>query len=176
MANNSNLTGIGLRQCTQENGGAGILVSTVSSCPNLNWIRPSSCNVDDYILEEFALGIRGGHQLHSIYLAWNTFGRAGCKVLVTLLQDPNGNLICLDLSSNNRIDDNCATVLANSLEGNCKLHSLNLSGSNAITGTGWDAFSKVLCNTSSVNVTYLSNHTLMDLGYVVSQNKLALPG
>ena len=35
---------------------------------------------------------------------------------------------------------------------------------NDITAEGWAHFSKLLCNTSSINKTYLSNHTLEDLG------------
>ena len=35
----------------------------------------------------------------------------------------------------------------------------------SITNVGWQAFSKVLCDTSSVNVTFLSNHTLYYLRY-----------
>ena len=31
---------------------------------------------------------------------------------------------------------------------------------NPITDDGWDAFSKLLCDSSSVNATFLSNHTL----------------
>ena len=37
-----------------------------------------------------------------------------------------------------------------------------------MTSRGWAAFSKLLCDTTSVNNTYLSNHTLETIGgYVV---------
>mmetsp|Transcript_20095 Transcript_20095/g.36317 ORF Transcript_20095/g.36317 Transcript_20095/m.36317 type:complete len:81 (+) Transcript_20095:58-300(+) len=39
---------------------------------------------------------------------------------------------------------------------------LNLSGNRATIESGWEAFSEILCNTSSINSTYLSNHTLND--------------
>ena len=123
-----------------------------------------SCNVDDDILVEFISGIRGPHQLRTLDLSWNTFGLAGCEALATLLRDPSCNLTWLDLEGNNRIDDSCAAILAHSLKGNRRLYSLGLSENGAITENGWDAFSQVLCNTSSVNDTYLSNHTLRDLG------------
>ena len=34
-----------------------------------------------------------------------------------------------------------------------------------ITETGWDAFSSILCDTSSITATYSSNHSLQSLGY-----------
>lgn len=35
------------------------------------------------------------------------------------------------------------------------------------SSTGWPEFSTALCNTSDINSTYQSNHTLEDLGYQV---------
>ena len=34
----------------------------------------------------------------------------------------------------------------------------------SITAVGWQAFSKLLCDTTSINATFLSNHTLYHLG------------
>jgi len=87
VANNSSLTGIGLRQCTLENGGAGVLI-TQSSCPNLNWIRLTSCNIDDDILVQFVSGIKRPRQLRTLDLQRNNIGRAGCEALATILKDP----------------------------------------------------------------------------------------
>ena len=53
------------------------------------------------------------------------------------------------------------------------MESLDLSGNNAITESGLEAFVEVLCNTSSVSDTLFSNHTLQDIGDAVSQNKLS---
>jgi hypothetical protein len=59
--------------------------------------------------------------------------------------------------------DEGAAALANGLIGNASLIGLrfDLSG---ITARGWAAFSKLLCDTASVNNTYLSNHTLERIG------------
>mmetsp|Transcript_13925 Transcript_13925/g.25418 ORF Transcript_13925/g.25418 Transcript_13925/m.25418 type:complete len:392 (-) Transcript_13925:168-1343(-) len=173
VVNNSNLRAIGLNTCTLENGGTAVLLaSAVSSCTNLNSIKLNGYyDNDDDILGEFISGIRGLHQLRTLDLHWNNFGRASCEALATLLQDPNGNLTWIGLEKNRTIDDNCATVLTNSLKVNCKLESLCFSFSSnniAITDNGWDAFSQVLCNTSNVNATYLSNHTLNNLGRKVN--------
>jgi len=168
VANNTNLLSIAMYQCALENGGADILLSAVTSCPNLRNITLPSYNIDDDLLEDFVSGTIG-RLFRSLVLSRNNFGRAGCEALAILLQDPNGNLTRLGLERNNRIDDNCATVLTNSLKVNCKLESLCFSFSSnniAITDNGWDAFSQVLCNTSNVNATYLSNHTLRNLGNI----------
>jgi len=161
VANNTNLTSITLIRCTLGNGGTGVLTSAVTRCTNLADIGLLSCSIDDDILADFVSGIRGCHQLNVLDLSMNNFGRAGCEALATMLNDPNGNLRSLNLRNNNRIDDNCATILANSLKGNRKLRTMGLHGrAMPITESGWDAFSRVLCNTSSINATSLSNHTL----------------
>ena len=85
----------------------------------------------------------------------------GWKMLSTLLEMPDSPLERLHNSDNN-IGDEGAFIFANALKGNCKLKVLSLHG-NGITHEGWAHFSKLLCDTSSVNKTYLSNHTLENL-------------
>ena len=66
------------------------------------------------------------------------------------------------------IGDDGAAALAEALVGNKSLKCLDFSDlfsmtaqvETGITGTGWFAFARLLCDTSSVNNTYLSNHTL----------------
>ena len=53
----------------------------------------------------------------------------------------------------------------NALINNDTLKVLRLCNSNTITAAGWGAFSTLLCDRSSVESTYLSNHTLSSLGY-----------
>jgi hypothetical protein len=59
-----------------------------------------------------------------------------------------------------------AVALADALKGNKSMKQLyfdpDLAG---ITSVGWSAFSKLLCDTSSVNTTYLSNHFLGKIGH-----------
>eukprot|EP00985_Skeletonema_marinoi_P026904 scaffold21290_cov156-Skeletonema_marinoi.AAC.5 len=54
-------------------------------------------------------------------------------------------------------------VLAQGLVGNQSLTSLYLDNDISITSTGWLAFTTALCDTSSVNNTYLSNHTICNI-------------
>jgi len=164
VVNSNQLKTMMLSRCALGNGGIGVLTSAVTRCPNLETIHLPGCNIDDGMLEEFVSGIRGLNQLEKLDLGGNMFGLAGCEALATLLQDPNFSLHLLTLSANANIDDSCATIIANSLIGNSKLKVLALQSNRSITENGWDAFSTVLCNTSIINATYCSNHTLEMIG------------
>ena len=41
---------------------------------------------------------------------------------------------------------------------------MNLSDNPSITNVGWESFSRTLCNPTSIVSTYLSNHTICNLG------------
>jgi len=43
------------------------------------------------------------------------------------------------------------------------LRLLGFTGNRSITESGWEAFSTVLCDTSSINATYCSNHVLRSI-------------
>eukprot|EP00984_Skeletonema_dohrnii_P013956 scaffold5839_cov103-Skeletonema_dohrnii-CCMP3373.AAC.6 len=59
--------------------------------------------------------------------------------------------------------DDGAVALADGLMGNNSLTRVKFDSSD-VTASGWAAFSRLLCDTSSVNNTYLSNHTLVEIG------------
>ena len=92
---------------------------------------------------------------------------SGLKYLSTSLQSESCRLEKLDLSYVGICDDG-AEVLARGLIGNTSLRCLPLhvdvenEDEIAITPAGWSAFSTALCDTSSVNNTYLSNHTIQE--------------
>ena len=92
---------------------------------------------------------------------------SGLKYLSTSLQSESCRLEKLDLSYVG-IGDDGAEVLARGLIGNKSLRCLPLhvdvenEDEIAITPAGWSAFSTALCDTSSVNNTYLSNHTIQE--------------
>mmetsp|Transcript_18251 Transcript_18251/g.28010 ORF Transcript_18251/g.28010 Transcript_18251/m.28010 type:complete len:694 (+) Transcript_18251:49-2130(+) len=89
-----------------------------------------------------ASGLRALSQLFS----------SACPVETLLLEDMN-------------IGDEGAEALADGLMGNTTLKHLVLTPDSAgITSTGWAAFSRLLCDTSSINNTYRSNHTLEHIG------------
>ena len=84
------------------------------------------------------------------------------KRVATLLELPDTKLEKLSIA-NSDIGDDEAIVFATALANNTTLKTLSLSFSR-ITEDGWAHFSRLLCDTSSVNNTYLSNHTLTCFG------------
>ena len=89
----------------------------------------------------------------------------GWQSLTSVLESPNSNLTSLDVDQNN-IDDEAVAAFANALASNNTLQILNLWSNSSITAIGWQSFSKLLCDPSSVNATFLSNHTLQYVGSV----------
>jgi len=89
---------------------------------------------------------------------------AGFIALSAVLRNPISRLRLLDLRENN-IDDDSTIAFATSLINNHKLKTLRLGTPPPISATGWAAFASLLCDSSSINNTYLSNHTLLSFGY-----------
>ena len=90
---------------------------------------------------------------------------AGFRLLSTSLQSER---CCLEKLrfGHMSIGDDTSERFARALVGNKKLRILHLFGEEeetSITAAGWSALSKVLCDTSSVNATYFSNHTIEEL-------------
>ena len=102
---------------------------------------------------------------------WNTFmGKDDVGMLARALKNSNSTLEVLKLCSCN-IQNEGVVAFAEALANNCILKTLDLtneiffgSANNVISAEGWSVLSNVLCDTSSVNNTYLSNHTLEDVG------------
>lgn len=157
--NNKHLTNFALWRCMIRHEGTHALSSTLIRCTNLKLISLPSCRIDDSLVENIVQAVRGHRQLKRLDLQDNSIRRAGCEALVTLLQDPNCNLVTLHLN-NNIIDNDGATIMANGLFDNRKLEGIFLDDNDDISAAGWNSFSRVLCNPSSINDTYLSNHTL----------------
>jgi hypothetical protein len=56
-----------------------------------------------------------------------------------------------------------ASALADGLKSNTSVRHLYFDVA-GVTTLGWDAFARLICDTSSINHTYLSNHTLQTVG------------
>jgi len=119
-------------------------------------------NIDDESVKSLVHAI-GGSKWVRLSLARNQLITSeGYKTLSTLLERPDSSLEKLLLYDNN-IDSTTLAILANSLANNSTLKTLDLAG-NTITDDGWLLFSKLLHDVSSVNKTYVSNHTLKSIG------------
>ena len=160
---NNNLTRLYIHHAVLDNGGCNVITDTLRWCRNLNTINLRNNNITDEQLLPMLEAIKGGcnTSLENLYLYGNRIGNAGCHALATLLEDPNSNMQTLYLAVN-QIGNEGATAIADSLANNTKLKALVL-GSNPFEPSAVGIFCRALCNTSSVNDTYRSNHTLNTL-------------
>jgi hypothetical protein len=99
----------------------------------------------------------------------HVFGEAVLSSVSTMIQSECCSLTHLELDDENfPLGDDVAVALANALKGNKSLTRLMFNPDD-LTPVGWSAFSKLLCDTSSVSNTYHSNHTLQTIGYSILQ-------
>ena len=158
---NNNLTRLCIEHAVLDNGGDNVITETLRWCTNIKLINLGRNNITDEQLLPMIEAIKGGcnTSLEHLFLNSNRIGNIGCEALVTLLEDPSTKLQYLGMFNNN-INNEGATAIANSLPNNTKLKwSLNLQG-NPFDASVVGIFCTVLGNTSSVNDTYRSNHTL----------------
>ena len=138
------------------------------SLSNLRVVSLINCRMGDEQMLPMVEALRGNRSLERLVLSgnmrtiWNGIGNTGCEALATLLEDPNTNIRYLNLS-NNVIRTEDSIVLVNSLANNTKLERLNLTSNPIDYGIVDDAFFRILCNTTSIDSIYSSNHTLAAL-------------
>ena len=161
---NNNLTALHIWCCDISNVDVRVVINTTfSSCTNLKTLNFNYSNVTDEQLLPMVDAIRGHSSLQKLALHHNMIGNIGSQALATLLEHPNSNLRRLDLNYNH-INNEGAIAIANSLANNTKLKELVVDGNHMDNQhIVEDAFFGVLCNTTSINATYSSNHTLTKL-------------
>ena len=137
------------------------LATTLSSNTNMETftIHLTELNTE---LREYVSAMGRHERLHTLNFSNNFIGRAGCDALSNLLKNPNSNLLTLKLYDN-RLDDMCVATIADALIINRKLQRLDLDRNAQITSDGLEVFKQVLCDTSSINATFLSNHSLNEI-------------
>ena len=100
------------------------------------------------------------------------------KLVSTLLDNPLCKLEELRVGRDN-FDDEVVATYVNALINDDTLKVLRLCHGNTITSVGWEAFSTLLCNQSSIESTYFSNHTLLgfcevDIGHDLTKRNLQM--
>ena len=145
-----------------QNGGEHILATTLGNCRNISHISLQGCNITDEQLLPMVEAIREHRKLKTLNLVDNNIGNVGCDAIATLLEDPYCSLHHISLTTNN-IGNEGVIAIANIFANNKKLKSLFLLNNQFDESVVEDIFSGVLCNTSSINNTYASNHTLETL-------------
>lgn len=165
---NNNLVYLQIEHLLLQDDCGGILATTLRRCTNLKKIKLlyCDCGISDQYLLPIIEAMSEHYSLEDITLSTNDIGRTGCTALSTLLGGPNCNVQYLNLH-NNSIDSDSAIAIAESLQTNRSLRKLILSGNPIPNLNNGDlcAFSKVVCNTSSINQLYLSNHTLENVNF-----------
>lgn len=98
-------------------------------------------------------------------------GNAGCDALATLLGNQNSNLTKLLLSNAEKpgvpespnhvvMNDDSVITMTTALANNTKLQLLGIDQNRQITGHGWRAVLRLVCDTASISSVKDSNHTL----------------
>ena len=126
--------------------------------PHLQCLNLSSNNVQSFptSLENYYTNLK------YLYLCRNKIGRESCMSIARLLEKEGACLKYIDLESND-VGDVEAETLANSLQYNTVLTTLDLGGENNFKDKGFRALLKLLNDVSSIDSTYSSNHTLTAL-------------
>ena len=158
-----NLTRLYIQNTNLRNGGVDVLVNTLRSCTNLKSIILDTCGITGQQMLAIAEAIRCHNMLEDLGLARNHIGNIGCWAIANLLDGANCNMQRLNFSGNN-IGNEGATSIANSLAKNTKLQKIILYNNPIDQSVVEESFCKVLCNTTTINELYSSNHTLKCLG------------
>ena len=117
--------------------------------------------INDESFEVLVEGIEN-FSLEKLDLSNNMITPSGLAVLPPIFHHESCSLKEINLAPTD-IKDSGAIAFAEALVGNESLTKL-LFGYTNLTASGWSAFSTLLCDTSSVNNVYLSNHTLNEIG------------
>ena len=122
-------------------------------------------SIDDNSLQSLMAGLVSNTTLEVLGLGGNQSITAnGLRYLIPFLQSESCSLSEF-FFYHNTFGDAGAAVLAHGLDENKSLKKLWFDPSNCgMTSTGWQSFAKLLCDTSSINNTYKSNHTIELIG------------
>lgn len=123
-------------------------------------------HIGDSGVEVLVVALRINNTLRYLDLSNNYIKSKGLLALSTLLEHPDSNLeeLVLDRMT---IGDDGALNFAKALKNNHSLKRLTVGTQHQhkIKAKGWNAFETLLCDRSSVDATFLSNHTLASLDY-----------
>ncbi len=146
------------------NDGISALAPALASIQSFEELYLSNNSIGDDGVQALIEGISHCSKLSKLRLNGNrSITALGVVPLSTLLRSDGCSLTEISLCGI-RIGNDGAAALADGLKGK-KLIELSFNLDSAgLTPAGWSAFSKLLCDTSSVNNTYLSNHTLKTIG------------
>jgi len=150
----------------QTNGCKALSTLLKCSVTKLETLDLCRNEINDEGIDALVPALKSCYHLKSLVLNTNqSITSRGWQQLATILETPNSSLTDLPMMGNlkNNTDDETLAIFARSLITNHTMKRLSFSG---LTPSKQGIFSKLICDTSSVNATFLSNHTLSNLGYI----------
>eukprot|EP00984_Skeletonema_dohrnii_P001471 scaffold469_cov138-Skeletonema_dohrnii-CCMP3373.AAC.5 len=126
---------------------------------NLTRLHIRGNAIDDACLQALVPGLCNSNNLEVMSIS-DPITAVGLRSLSPFLQ--SDRCILGDLNIILRLGYAEAAALVDALKGNKSLSTVNLL--RKATDAGWSEFSKLLCDTSSINNTYLSHHNLTHIG------------
>ena len=108
------------------------------------------------------IGIAQLRSIQELCLDRNNIGHSGCEVISMLLANRDSLLWHLTLREN-VLDNECMAMMVDALQGNDKLEMLDVSGNIIVEPTGKELVLNLVLNKTSINGTFMSNHTLRSL-------------
>ena len=158
---------LNLHNLQMHDNGAEALASGLMHLESLKCLDLSQNLIGDAGIAALVSGLTtaANANLEVLNLSDNRFSTAGIRSLSALLQSQRSTLKELSLNHMEVCDD-WMSILAEALTNNTKLQSLlldilGLENCVAMKNT----FSKLVCDTSSINSIYLSNHTLQSISW-----------
>jgi len=162
----------------QINGCRALALLLKHSATEIQHLDLSRTGIDNEGIEALVPALKKCSHLETLRLADIGHVKSkGWQQLASIF--PNSNIEELSINWNDNVDGLVLTAFAGSLVNNHTLHNFNLTISSSFSEgpyrreglcrpqqSEWQAVSTLLCNNSSINSTYLSNHTLEHLtGY-----------
>jgi len=174
LKENYNLTEVHVDSCILGLEGVRRLSNLLQySISNLRRLDLDENSIDDEAVEHLTQALMARrNQIKLLSIQSRQITIKGWKLLSAILSMPKTKLETLDLSGRfNAIGDEELVIFVDALGNNQNLKTLRLSReNNRITAEGWKYLSTLLCDTSSVNNTYSSNHTISSIGYFGTSN------
>jgi Ran GTPase-activating protein (RanGAP) involved in mRNA processing and transport len=189
----SNLERLDLKYCNINDEGLKLIAAGIDSSSFLRRLFLMGNEISDAGMRSLSTALESTNCIDYLDLSCNSISDKGVQALATSLANSNlsklslsgieGSITSLGLRSfrcllrseccllktlelgDIRINDEVAIALADGLVGNHSLKKLSIS-LKSITRVGRSAFARLLCDTSSINKTYLSNHTLEHIGSI----------
>ena len=152
---------LNLNSMQMDDNGAEALAAGLMHCESLKHLNVSRNQIGDTGIASLVSGLTtaANANLERLDLGENRFSTAGIRSLSTLIQSLRSTLKELSLY-NIQVDDDGISILAHELTNNTKLQSLDFE---IRASSNVSPISKLLCDTSSINNIYLSNHTLQTI-------------